>query len=88
MELKSVKKENTEQKIELQTLSSKLNDLETHLAKLQLFDKKLRIIANIEKPVPEGDEHTGMGGASPDEDYFYSGEESRDELVGRLHSDL
>ena len=87
-ELKSVKKENTEHKIELQALASKINDLETSIAKLKLFDKKLRILANIEKPVPSDGEHTGMGGFYSDSDYLLSIDERRLDLIGRVRHNL
>ena len=86
-EYTSVKKENTSQRIELQTLTSKIDDLETHLSKLRLFDKKIRIMANLEAPAAVEEELMGMGGASSD-DYLLTLEGKRDDLVGRLHADL
>lgn len=85
----TVKQENTSQKIELQALSTKMEGLETRLSKLKLFDKKLRIIANIEEPAYRADgEHTGMGGADSDGDYFMSLEEKRGRLVANMHSNM
>ena len=43
-------RENASQRIELQNFSSKLRDMEGQLARLELFDRKLRIMANIERP--------------------------------------
>jgi murein DD-endopeptidase MepM/ murein hydrolase activator NlpD len=86
-ELSNLKKENTSQKIELHTLSSKINDLESGIAKLKLFDKKLRIIANLEEPTPP-QESMGMGGASPDEDTFPTLGSKRKALINQMNSDL
>lgn len=81
------RRENASQKIELQSLSSKINELETRIVKLSTFDKKLRIMANIEEPAPkEGPK--GVGGPVEDDEYFVSTEAKRGEFVGRMHSDL
>lgn len=86
-ELARVKQENTTQKVELQTLSSKITDLESRMAKLKLFDKKLRIIANLEDPDQPKDV-MGMGGAFPDEDTFPTLGARRKALINQMHSDL
>lgn len=49
-ELYRLRKENAAQKIELQGILAKVRGLEDDLSKLSLFDKKLRIIANLERP--------------------------------------
>lgn len=86
-ELNRFKKENTRQKIELQSLSSKMDTLETQLAKLNLFDRKLRIIANIEVP-NQGEAAMGMGGPVSDEYLASSLASTRDRLVERMQMDL
>jgi murein DD-endopeptidase MepM/ murein hydrolase activator NlpD len=86
-ELTKLRKENTSQKIELQTLSSKITDIESGMAKLKLFDKKLRIIANLEE-LNQSEEVMGMGGASPDEDTFPTLGARRNALINQMHSDL
>lgn len=92
VELASLQKENTSQKLELQGFAAKIKDLEAHLAKLNLFDKKLRIIANIDEPKPTGGnpDHQilGMGGGSSTEDYFSTPGAKVDVLVKQMKKDI
>jgi len=63
-ELNQLRQETQEQRSKIHFFSSKIEDLEKQLSKLKDFDKKIRIIANLEK----GQETTsfmGMGGPSP-----------------------
>jgi len=63
-ELNQLRQETQEQRSKIHFFSSKIEDLEKQLSKLKEFDKKIRIIANLEK----GHETTsfmGMGGPSP-----------------------
>ncbi len=63
-ELSHLRQETQAQKSQLHFFSSKIEDLEKQLSKLKDFDKKIRIIANLER----GQETTslmGMGGPSP-----------------------
>ena len=63
-ELSRLREEAQAQKSQLHFFSSKIEDLEKQLSKLKDFDKKIRIIANLER----GQETTslmGMGGPSP-----------------------
>jgi murein DD-endopeptidase MepM/ murein hydrolase activator NlpD len=63
-ELNRLRQETQTQKSQLHFFSSKIEDLEKQLSKLKDFDKKIRIIANLER----GQESTpfmGMGGPSP-----------------------
>ena len=85
VELKGLRAENTAQKIELQGLSSKVSGLESKMAKLKIFDKKLRVLANLEV---EGASKValGMGGASPDGATELG--VKKEELVKRMNSDL
>lgn len=92
-ELSAIKKENMTQKLELQGFASKIRELETHLAKLNLFDKKLRIIANIDDPRPTGGspdaQLMGMGGNTESaEDYFSTPGAKVGSLVKQMSSDL
>lgn len=86
MELGDLRKENTTQKIELHGLSSKVGELETKMAKLKLFDKKLRVLANLEE-ISKPKATLGMGGASPDEAVAGLGAR-KDELIENMRSDL
>lgn len=63
-ELGRLRQETQSQKSQIHFFSSKLEDLEKQLSRLKDFDKKIRIIANLER----GQETTsllGMGGPSP-----------------------
>jgi len=85
-ELNALRKENTEQKIQLQAFASKMTDLEFQMAKLKQFDKKLRIITNME--VPAGSNQVlGIGGPSPEED-MTTLVSAKDGLIKQIHSDL
>jgi murein DD-endopeptidase MepM/ murein hydrolase activator NlpD len=62
-ELSQLRQETRDQRSQLHFFSSKIEDLERQLSKLKDFDKRIRIIANLEK----GQETTsfmGMGGES------------------------
>lgn len=85
-ELSRLKKENTEQKIQIQAFTSKVGNLEDQMTKFRQFDKKLRIIANIE-PRNNSDQAFGVGGPSPDDDITMLSNK-RNLLVKQMHSDL
>ncbi|MBI2399713.1 MAG: M23 family metallopeptidase [Deltaproteobacteria bacterium] len=83
----------SEQKLALQGFASRIKELEGQLAKLSLFDKKIRIIANLEKePRPAGQaEHQllGMGGDSVVEEEMFTRPGAKvGELVDKMRSDL
>ena len=62
-ELNQLRQQTQEQKSKIHFFASKIEDLEKQLSKLKDFDKRIRIIANLEK----GQETTsvmGMGGPS------------------------
>lgn len=85
-ELNMLRKENAEQKIQLQAFASKMTDIEFQMAKLKQFDKKLRIITNMETPAGSS-QVLGIGGPSPEEDMPTLGG-AKDELIKQMHSDL
>lgn len=85
-ELNNLRNENNQQKIQLQGLLGKLSDLEFEMAKLREFDRKLRIITNLEVPGGQG-QSLGMGGPSPEDDATTLGK-ARGNLVNQMHSDL
>ncbi len=63
-QLGQLRQETQVQKTQIQFFSARIEDLEKQLSKLKDFDKKIRIIANLEK----GQEATplmGLGGPSP-----------------------
>ncbi|HHD11944.1 MAG TPA: peptidase M23 [Deltaproteobacteria bacterium] len=86
-ELNKLRRENTAQKIELRKLSTRIDNLEKRLVRLQLFDKKLRIIANLETPSSTDRELLGMGGTGADE-YFLNMDKAKDDLVSKMHSEI
>ncbi len=86
-ELNKLRRENTAQKIELRKLSTRIDNLEKRLVRLQLFDKKLRIIANLETPSSADRELLGMGGTGADE-YFLNMDKAKDDLVSKMHSEI
>jgi murein DD-endopeptidase MepM/ murein hydrolase activator NlpD len=63
-ELSQLRQETQEQRSKIHFFSSKIEDLEKQLSKLSDFDKRIRIIANLEKG-QETASHLGMGGPSP-----------------------
>ncbi len=92
VDLYRLKRENAAQKIDLQGFSSRVHNLEAQMARLEIFDKKLRIIAHIE---PEGKYAAntgvkGIGGGSSAEsaDYLLTPGARVEELVGQIRSDL
>ncbi|MFQ5428023.1 MAG: M23 family metallopeptidase [Thermodesulfobacteriota bacterium] len=87
-----LKRENASQKIELQSFSSRIRDIESQMARLEIFDKKLRIIAHIDPDtkVVSNAGIKGMGGGSSAEraDYLLTPGAKVDELVSQIRSDL
>jgi murein DD-endopeptidase MepM/ murein hydrolase activator NlpD len=63
-ELNQLRQQTQEQKSKINFFSSKIEDLERQLSTLKDFDKKIRIIANLEKS-QETASFMGMGGPSP-----------------------
>ncbi len=76
---------------EVQGFAEKIRDLESQIAKLSSFDRKIRIIANIgeQKAAKDSDVMTGMGGGSPAEDEAYmNGAANGVDLVDKMRSDI
>lgn len=63
-ELSQLRQETESQKSQIHFFSSKIEDMEKQLSKLKDFDKRIRIIANLEKG-QETAPNMGMGGPSP-----------------------
>jgi len=63
-ELNQLRQEAETQKSQIHFFSSKIEDMERQLSKLKDFDKRIRIIANLEKG-QETTPYMGMGGPSP-----------------------
>jgi murein DD-endopeptidase MepM/ murein hydrolase activator NlpD len=64
VELTQLRQETEEQRSKIHFFSSKIEDLERQLSRLKDFDKKIRIIANLERG-QETPSVMGMGGPSP-----------------------
>lgn len=88
-ELRSLREEVRNQRIDLQSFAGKLSDLDGQLGKLRQFDAKLRIIANLEPP-RQTEAILGTGGSTPEMgDYLpYISGLDRDLLERKMRSDL
>ena len=87
-ELAKLRYETEEQRTKIHFFSSKIEDLEKQLARLKDFDKKIRIIANLEK---EGGttSFVGMGGPSPsDVREKLKAEQDETGLVQQMRTDV
>jgi murein DD-endopeptidase MepM/ murein hydrolase activator NlpD len=62
-ELNYLRKENSTQKIQLVALSKKINQINQRMAKLQEFERKLRVMTNLE-PSEEQDQFFSLGGSN------------------------
>ena len=87
-ELARLRQETETQKSQIQFFSGRIEDLEKQLSKLKDFDKKIRIIANLEK----GQELTsvaGIGGPSPsDIREKLKMEKNEEGLVRQMRTDI
>lgn len=91
-ELSMLRQENTAQKINLQGFASKLREMESQITRLNIFDRKLRILANIDKHGPDAaqGEVMGIGGDSSAENdaYFTKPGAKVDGLVAHMGDEL
>ncbi len=87
-ELSQLRQETEDQRSQIHFFSTKIEDLERQLSRLKEFDKKIRIIANLEK----GQDTTsfmGMGGPSPsDVREKLKGEKDERGLVQQMGTDV
>jgi len=87
-ELGRLRQESQTQKSQIHFFSAKIEDLERQLSRLKDFDKKIRIIANLER----GQETTsllGMGGPSPSDIREKLKNERNDQvLVQQMRADI
>ena len=87
-ELSRLRQETETQKSQIQFFSGRIEDLEKQLSKLKDFDKRIRIIANLEK----GQETTslvGVGGPSPSDirEKLKSGRDEKG-LIQQMRTDV
>lgn len=87
-ELNRLRQEAQTQKSQIQFFSARIEDLEKQLSKLKDFDKKIRIIANLER-AGETTPIMGMGGPSPsDIREKLKGGNGEDGLVQQMRTDI
>jgi murein DD-endopeptidase MepM/ murein hydrolase activator NlpD len=87
-QLNRLRQETQAQRSQIQFFSARIEDLEKQLSKLKNFDKKIRIIANLEKG-QEGASVMGMGGPSPsDIREKLKGDKDDTALVHQMTSDI
>jgi murein DD-endopeptidase MepM/ murein hydrolase activator NlpD len=87
-ELNHLREETEQQRSHIQFFSARIEDLENQLSRLKEFDKKIRIIANLERS-QEAVPLMGIGGPSPSE-IREKLEKDKDEdgLIQQLRSDV
>lgn len=86
--LKKLKRETTRQKIELQTYANAVKDLERELSYMERFDKKLRLIASLDKSERVSNPG-GVGGPSlEDESSSLAPLARKEEVEKKLKQDL
>ena len=74
------------QRRQIQKFSNEINTLKSTLVELNNFEKKIRIIANIEKPA-EDDSLFGVGGSNTEDlDYQAPSAENQNGLMREMHS--
>jgi len=87
-ELNRLRQEAQAQKFQIHLFSARIGDLEKQLSKLKDFDKRIRIIANLEKG-PETTPFMGMGGPSPsDIREKLRGEKNENGLIQQMKTDV
>ncbi len=74
-----LKDENRSQRLKIQSLAGKLTELEKQMARLETFDRKLRIIAGLKVP-EKSDQILGVGGPLPGDDLSLITDEERDRV--------
>jgi len=87
-ELQYLKKENSFQKTHIIALSKKINHINQNMAKLQEFERKLRIMTNLE-PSKQQEELLAVGGSNTSTlASGYQLEEAHKGLVQQMHKSL
>jgi murein DD-endopeptidase MepM/ murein hydrolase activator NlpD len=87
-ELQYLRKENKFQKTHIITLSKKINHINHNMAKLQEFERKLRIMTNL-RPSKQQDQLLAVGGSNPSTlASGYQLEEAHKELIKQMHKSL
>lgn len=64
--IQALEREATSQRFQIQSFAKKINDLKANIVNLQEFEKKIRIMANLERPADENAVF-GIGGSAPED---------------------
>jgi murein DD-endopeptidase MepM/ murein hydrolase activator NlpD len=87
-ELNMLRRDNSTQRSQIQWFAVQINDLKENLSRLNTFDRKLRIIANLQNPAPYN-RLSGVGGSQADEHPLSSiFNKEHDKLVKDMRSDV
>lgn len=87
-ELELLKKETIEQKAEIENLVTKIDNFASRMQELQQFDRKIRIMANLEKN-RDKQQLLGIGGPIDDDDRLTSKLAAGDkDLIASMHSEI
>ncbi len=87
-ELDLLKRQNSSQRSQIQWFAVQINDLKEDLSRLNAFDRKLRIIANLQSPAPHS-RLSGVGGSLTDEHPLSSlFNKEHDKLVEDMRSNI
>ncbi|MGD9211167.1 MAG: M23 family metallopeptidase [Desulfobacteraceae bacterium] len=77
-----------QQRKQIQILASKINDIKTHLIVLNEFEKKVRIITNLEQK-DDQNHFLGMGGSTPDDiSTSLPLSENHTQLIRKMHDQV
>lgn len=77
------------QREQIQTFAEKINELKSQLAQLNDFEKKIRIIANLENNDSESDGVFGIGGSMPEDlDPTIEMKERQSALLQEMHEQV
>jgi murein DD-endopeptidase MepM/ murein hydrolase activator NlpD len=88
LELQYLKKENGFQKTHIIALSKKINNINQHMAKLQAFERKLRVMTNL-GPLKQQDQFLAVGGSNVTTlASEYQLEEVHKGLIQQMHKSL
>ncbi len=90
-ELQYLKKENKTQKTHLISLTKKIEQVNQKMAKLQEFDYKLKVMANIAQPSGDQDQFLGVGGSDLtgfNSDYQLEAEAANKLLIQKMYKSL
>ncbi len=76
------------QRAQIQAFAKKIGTLKSHITALQEFEKKIRVIANVERPADQ-DAVFGIGGSMPEDlDASLPLTEKHNSLVRQMHSQV